>query len=89
MSDMAGRGVLGRVRRVLAWLFAEGDIGTEGRCPICRRRVKTMPNHMGGKSAAFPIPRPVGELVTACREQHGTHHSEEEVRAATLERPWR
>lgn len=75
--------------RALAWLFAEDEIGTEGRCPICRRRVKAMPNHMGGISAAFPIPRPVGELVTACREQHGTHHTEEEVRTATLERPWR
>lgn len=33
------------------------------------------------------IPRPVGELVGACSQQHGTEHSAAEVAAAEAEKP--
>ncbi len=80
--------MLSRILRFLRWLWAPAD-DLPGHCPICRRPVQVPPNSVTGPGTCLPIPRPVEELVGACRQQHGTDHTEEEIRVAKATRPWR
>lgn len=65
------------LRRLWRWL---GSTEAKVRCSVCGREVSVAGNVARG-SGAFPtaIPRPVEEIVAACRQQHGTNHSHVEV----------
>lgn len=86
---MPGSGPQSRVVRFLKWLVTEADDDDEVHCPVCGRTVRLPRNSMPGRGAGLRVPRWTREITGACSLQNETHHSEEEERAATAERPWR
>ena len=89
VGQSPGSGPRSRVVRFLKWLVTDTDDNEELRCLVCGRIVRLPRNWMSSRFGVLRVPRWARELTSACSLQNETHHSEEEVRAATAEGPWR
>lgn len=81
-----GVAVWDRIRSIVRFLATPVDHDARGLCPVCGRVVVTAATQLYGTGGPLPIPRPIGELVGACQVQHGTTHSDDDVRRVRQER---